>query len=123
MGSFVLGSDRVRPKVPPANGEPMTFARGQKINLWMQVYNLAIDTATQKPSATVEYQVDNLLNGQPVFKLSQNTSQMNHAGKQLTLQQELSADRLEPGVYRVTVKINDLLADQSIEPEAKFAIK
>lgn len=123
MGSFVLGSDRVRPKVPPANGEPMTFARGQKINLWMQVYNLTIDNATQKPSATVEYQVDNLASGQPVFKLSQNTEQMSHAGKQITLQQELSANISEPGVYRVTVKINDLLGEQSIAPEAKFAVK
>src|ERR1700722_18491644 len=53
-GSFVIGSMKVRPRVPPADGKPMTFKRNQKMSFWMQVYNLGIDDKTHKPSATVE---------------------------------------------------------------------
>ncbi|HEY6305869.1 MAG TPA: GWxTD domain-containing protein, partial [Candidatus Angelobacter sp.] len=114
-GSFVLGADRVRPRVSP-NGEPATFARGQKVNLWMQVYNLALDKNTQEPSATVEYRVVNVATGKPVFELVQSTGQMGNAGSQVTLQQRVPPDKLEPGVYQVTIKVNDLVAQQSIAP-------
>ena len=39
-GSFVIGDTKVRPRVPPSDGKPVTFKRGQKLNFWMQVYNL-----------------------------------------------------------------------------------
>jgi hypothetical protein len=121
-GSFVLGTDRVRPRVAPS-GEPATFARGQKVNLWMQVYNLSLDKETQRPSATVEYNVVNVATGKPVYELSQTTGEMGNVGSQLTLQQRVPPEKLEPGVYQVTIKVSDLLAQQSIAPEAKFVVK
>jgi GWxTD domain-containing protein len=39
-GSFVIGTTKVRPRVAPANGKPAVFKRDQKVNFWMQVYNL-----------------------------------------------------------------------------------
>jgi hypothetical protein len=122
-GRFVLGDQRVRPRVPPGNGAPAAFARGQKVNLWMQAYNLAVDETTRKPSATVEYQVVNAATGSPVFQLTQTTEQMNNAGSQLTLRQSLSPDALPPGVYEVTIKVNDLIARQTIAPAVKFEVK
>src|SRR5262249_28309076 len=67
-GKFVLGSEKVRPRVPPSTGEPAVFARGQKVNLWMQVYNLALDPKTQMPSAKIAYRVVNASSGKPVFE-------------------------------------------------------
>jgi GWxTD domain-containing protein len=122
-GAFVLGNDRVRPRVAPSNGEPATFARGQKVNLWMQVYNLSLDKNTQKPSATVAYHVVNVATGQPAFDLVQTTGQMGNVGSQLTLQQRVPPDKLEPGVYQVTIAVNDLLGQQSIAPTARFVVK
>jgi GWxTD domain-containing protein len=122
-GSFVLGTDRVRPRVAPANGEPATFASGQRINLWMQVYNLAVDNMTLKPSATVEYKVTNVATGQSVFELAQKTEQMGNVGKQLTLRQRLPAERLEPGTYLLSVRVVDAIGKQEIAPEAKFSIR
>lgn len=122
-GTFVLGTDRVRPRVAPSNGEPPVFARGQKVNLWMQVYNLSVDKDTRRPSATVEYRVVNVATGKPAFELLQTSDQMGNAGNQLTLQQRVPPDNLEPGLYQVTIKVHDLLAEQSIQPETRFAVK
>lgn len=123
LGKFVLGSDKVRPKVSPSNGEAATFARGQKVNLWMQVYNLALDSRTKRPSARIEYNVVDLASGKPVWGLLQTTDQMGSLGKQLTLQQGLAAAELGPGLYQVTVKITDLIAKQSLSPVAQFVVK
>ena len=51
-GQFVIGTTKVRPRVSPANGKPVTFKRNQKMYFWMQVYNLGVDDKTHKPSAT-----------------------------------------------------------------------
>lgn len=123
LGRFVLGSYKVRPRVPPSNGEPVAFTRNQKINLWMQVYNLALDPTTQKPSATVRYSVVNVASGKAAMEILQSSSEMRNVGNQLTLHQRLPADQLEPGVYQVTVRIDDLVANRSISPLTKFAVK
>ena len=52
-GSFVIGDEKVRPRVDPANGKPASFKRDQRLNMWMQIYNLTVDEKTKKPSATV----------------------------------------------------------------------
>ncbi len=56
-GQFVIGLNKVRPRVAPADGKPALFkkTRDQKVNFWMQVYNLGVDEKTHKPSATFEY--------------------------------------------------------------------
>src|SRR5947208_6697379 len=41
-GSFVIGTTKVRPRVPSADGKPVSFKRNQKMNFWMQVYNLTV---------------------------------------------------------------------------------
>src|ERR1022692_4355764 len=56
-GSFVIGAMKVRPRVAPSDGKPILFKRNQKLNFWMQVYNLSVDEKTHKPSATIEYNV------------------------------------------------------------------
>jgi GWxTD domain-containing protein len=122
-GRFVLGDQRVRPRVPPGNGGPATFQRGQKVNLWMQAYNLALDETTRKPSATVEYHVVNTATGSAVFDFKQSTDEMGNVGNQLTLRQSVSPDNLAPGVYEVTIRVNDLIAKQTIAPAVKFEVK
>jgi hypothetical protein len=119
----VIGTSKVRPKVQPANGKPASFKRDQKVNFWMQVYNLGVDEKTKKPSATVEYQVVNTATNQPVVDFKEDTAQMGNVGDQLTLQKSLPLNNLGPGTYQVTIKVNDLVSKQTISPTAKFAVE
>ena len=50
-GNFVIGLNKVRPRVGPADGKPAVFkrTRDQKVNFWIQVYNLGVDAKTHKP--------------------------------------------------------------------------
>jgi GWxTD domain-containing protein len=122
-GAFVLGASKVRPRVAPANGEPATFARGQRVNVWMQVYHLSIDQKTQRPSARIEYNVVNLATGMPVFNLVQTTNEIGVAGQELTLQQHVPADNLGPGDYEVTIKVDDRVTQKSLAAKARFVVK
>lgn len=126
-GDFVIGTNKVRPKVAPSApaGKPATFkrAQNQRVNFWMQVYNLTLDEKTKKPSATVEYHVVNTSTNQSVVDITENTDQMGNVGDQLTLQKSLPLNKLDPGVYQVTIKVNDLVSKQTISPTAKFAVE
>jgi len=122
-GSFVIGATKVRPRVPPADGKPMVFKRGQKLNFWMQVYNLGVDDKTHKPSATVEYNVVNAATNKNVVHTIESTDTMGNIGDQVTLQKTLSAANLDPGVYRIQIKVNDNVSKQTVDPTATFAVE
>jgi GWxTD domain-containing protein len=122
-GSFVIGATKVRPRVPPADGKPMMFKRNQKLNFWMQVYNLGVDDKTHKPSATVEYNVVNAATNKAVVHTMESTDQMGNVGDQVTLQKTLSAANLEPGVYRIQIKVNDNISKQTVDPSVTFAVE
>jgi len=122
-GSFVIGATKVRPRVPPSDGKPVSFKRNQKLNFWMQVYNLSVDDKTHKPSATVEYNVVNAATNKPVIHTVESTETMGNLGDQMTLQKTLSAANLEPGVYRLQIKVNDNISKQTVDPTATFAVE
>ena len=48
---------------------------------------------------------------------------MHSGADQITLTKSLQGNKLEPGLYEVTIKINDLLSQQTISPTAKFAVE
>jgi len=122
-GMFVIGATKVRPRLASADGKPASFKRGQKLNFWMQVYNLGVDDKTHKSSATVEYDVVNVATNKPVIHTIESTDKMGNVGDQVTLQKSLSAANLDPGVYRIQIKVNDNISKQSLDPSATFAVE
>jgi GWxTD domain-containing protein len=122
-GSFVIGTMKVRPRVQGADGKPIAFKRGQKMNFWMQVYNLTVDEKTHKPSATFEYDVINTATNKAVVHTTESTDQMGNVGDQVTLQKSLAAANLEPGLYRIEIKVNDNISKQTVGPTATFAVE
>jgi GWxTD domain-containing protein len=123
-GRFVIGNTKVRPRVDSSDGKPASFKRDQRLNLWMQVYNLAIDDKTKKPSATIAYDIINAQTNQSVLHTVEKTEDMGgNVGEQLTLQKSLTLSKIDPGLYRFQVKIDDNVAKQSINPSARFAIE
>jgi len=105
-GQFVIGLNKVRPRVAPADGKPALFkrSRDQKVNFWMQVYNLGVDEKTHKPSATFEYDIVNIATNKPVVQKTESTETMGNIGEQVTLQKSIAATNLQPGVYRIDIK-------------------
>jgi len=124
-GQFVIGLNKVRPRVAPADGKPALFkrSRDQKVNFWMQVYNLGVDEKTHKPSATFEYDIVNVATNKPVVQKTESTDTMGNIGEQVTLQKSIAAANLQPGVYRIDIKVNDNISKQTIDPSATFAVE
>jgi len=122
-GNFIIGDTKVRPRVAPADGKPAMFKRNQRLNFWMQVYNLGVDDKTHKPSADVEYEIVNVQTNKPVVKSGESTSQLASASEQVTLQKSLSLASVPPGTYRITIKVTDNLTKQTINPSASFQVE
>ncbi len=121
-GNFVIGATKVRPRVPSQDGKPVSFKRNQKVNFWMQVYNLGVDEKTHKASATIEYNVMDA-NNKPVIHTIESTDTMGNVGDQVTLQKTLSAANLQPGLYKIEIKVNDNVSKQTVDPTATFAVE
>jgi GWxTD domain-containing protein len=121
-GNFVIGTTKVRPRVAPSDGKPIAFKKNQKLNFWMQVYNLSVDEKTHKPSATIEYNVTDA-NNKAVIHTVESTDTMGNVGDQVTLQKTLSAANLPVGLYKIEIKVNDNLSKQTVGPTATFAVE
>jgi GWxTD domain-containing protein len=124
-GNFVIGTMKIRPRVAAADGKPAVFKRDrdQKLNFWMQVYNLGVDEKTHKPSATIEYNITNIATNKPVVQKVESTDTMGNVGDQLTLQKSIAAANLQPGVYKIQIKVNDNVSKQTVDPSATFAVE
>ncbi|MGH7463021.1 MAG: GWxTD domain-containing protein, partial [Longimicrobiales bacterium] len=114
-GQFVIGSTKVRPNVAER------FNRTQRLGIYLQVYNLGTDEKSQKPSATVEYAL--LKDERPVFQFSENSDQIHGASQQMTLEKLLPLSSLEPGRYKLQVKVTDQINKQTITPTASFTVQ
>jgi len=124
-GNFVIGTMKVRPRVAAADGKPATFKRDrdQKLNFWMQVYNLGVDEKTHKPSATFEYDIINVATNKPVVQKVESTESMGNVGEQVTLQKSIASANLQPGLYKIQIKVNDNISKQTVDPSAMFAVE
>ncbi len=124
-GMFVIGTMKIRPRVAPSDGKPAMFKKDkdQKLNFWMQVYNLGVDEKTHKPSATFEYNITNLATNKQVVQKMETTDSMGNIGDQVTLQKSIVAANLSPGTYKIEIKVNDNISKQTIDPSAVFAVE
>jgi hypothetical protein len=107
------------------DGKPALFkkAHDPKLSFWMQVYNLGIDKATNKPSATFEYAIVNMATNKAVIQKIESTESMGNLGDQVTLQKSIVVANLQPGTYKIDIKVNDNISKQTIDPSAVFAVE
>jgi GWxTD domain-containing protein len=121
-GNFVIGDTHIRPRVPTEMTAPVTFHRAQSLNFWMQVYNLGIDEKSKRNDATIEYQIVNTATNQMVLQTQELTSKTNPNADQVTLEKSMPLASLEPGKYKVTIKVNDGISKQQIAESAPFVV-
>jgi GWxTD domain-containing protein len=110
--SFVLGPMRVRPRLPQAGGDAAMFLRNERVNAWMEAYNL-------QGTAVVRYELLDVVSKAPVFELEEEVAA---AANQITVKKMLPQEKLTPGVYRLKVTVKDA-SGQAIEREETFAVR
>ena len=130
-GNFVIGNTFIRPRVSSNPGAPVKFHRNQQLSFWMQVYNLQIDEATKSSQATVTYQI--IKTGAAtastpateaiIFEKQLDSKELGSHSDQMTVEKSLPLAGLDPGKYKVTIKINDALSKQEIAQSAPFVVE
>jgi len=109
-GMFVIGSTKVRPSVQKV------FTRDQNLGIYMQVYNLAQDPTTHKPSADIDYSLTK--DGQSLYSSSEKAQTA-----QVTISKTLPLKTLAPGEYKLEIKVTDNVSKQSVLEPATFQVQ
>jgi hypothetical protein len=122
-GNFVIGNTFIRPRVSPNVATPVSFKRGQQLNFWMQVYNLGIDDATKSNQATVTYQITDMAANTVVLEKQVESKDVGLHSDQVTVEKTVSIAGLQPGKYKVTIKVNDGISKQEITQSAPFVVE
>jgi GWxTD domain-containing protein len=123
QGSCVIGNTHICPRVATNRATPVDFKRNQQLNFWMQVYNLGIDDATKSNAATVTYQIMDTATNTVVFEKQIDPKELAAHSDQLTVEKTLPMAGLQPGKYKVTIKINDTISKQEIAQSAPFVVE
>jgi GWxTD domain-containing protein len=120
-GNFVIGNTRLTPRVPANVSTPVTFHRGQNLNFWMQVYNLGIGS-NKRNDATIDYQILDMATNKQILNDEESAAKMNPNADQLTLEKSMPLASLQPGKYKVIIKVNDGVSKQTIAESAPFEV-
>lgn len=116
-GQFVIGTSKVRPRLSE------TFKRDEKLGLYVQLYNFGPDEKTQKPNASIDYEVVRNSNNQKVFEFSEEVAKIDSASSnQTTVEKLLPLKGLEPGQYTLKMKVTDRNRNQTLTPTASFTV-
>jgi GWxTD domain-containing protein len=122
-GSCVIGNTHICPRVSSNPATPVSFKRNQQLNFWMQVYNLGIDDATKSNLATVTYQIVDTASNTVVFEKEVASKDLGAHSDQLTVEKSLPMAGLQPGKYKVNIKVNDTISKQEIAKSAPFVVE
>jgi len=122
-GNFVIGNTYIRPRVSKNMATPANFKRTQQLSFWMQVYNLAIDEATKSNQATVSYEITDSASGAVLFEKQLDSKDLGVHSDQMTVEKTLPMAGLQPGKYKVTIKVVDGISKQEIAQSAPFVVE
>jgi GWxTD domain-containing protein len=122
-GNFIIGNTFIRPRVSTNAATPVSFKRSQQLSFWMQVYNLTIDEATKSNQATVTYLITDTTANTVVLEKQLEPQDLGTHSDQLTVEKTLPMAGLQPGKYKVTIKINDGISKQEIAQSAPFVVE
>jgi hypothetical protein len=114
---FAIGDTKVRPRV----GDK--FKQDEKMGIYFQVYNFLPDEKTQKPSGSVDYEVDKVGTNEKVIEFSEDLTKIpNASANQVTIEKLLPMKGFAPGNYVLKVKANDKRANQTVQQQVNFTV-
>jgi len=116
-GQFVVGDSKVRPRLND------TFRQDEKLGIYVQLYNFGPDEKTQKPNATIEYEVVKNGSNEKIFDFTEEVAKMPDASaQQVTIEKLLPLQTLKPGQYTLKMKVTDKNRNQTLTPSATFTV-
>ncbi len=116
-GMFAIGDKKVRPRL----GDK--FKQDEKMGIYIQVYNFGADEKTQKPSGTIEYEIDKAGSNEKIASFSEDVQKIpNASASQVTIEKMVALDKLPPGTYTVKVKATDKNRNQTVQQQANFTV-
>jgi len=122
-GKFIIGNTYIRPRVSSNAVTPVKFTRSQKLNCWMQVYNLGIDDKTKSNSATVSYEIRDTVSDKLLLETHEESKDLSAHSDQLTMERSVALAGLQPGKYKMTIRISDAISKQEIAQSAPFVVE
>jgi GWxTD domain-containing protein len=122
-GNFVIGNTKLLPAVTANPTIPASFQRSQKLNFWMQVYNLGIDEKSKQNSATIQYQIIDMNSNKAVLDMQEDSKKLSASSDQVTLERSVPLANLQPGKYQIRIKVNDSISNQEIAQSAPFTVE
>lgn len=122
-GNCVIGNTKICPRVTAGPAFPVTYTRNQDLAFWMQVYNLGIDEASKSNSATVTYEIVDTATNDVILSKVIDSKDLGSHSDQLTVDKTLPLAGLQPGKYKVTIKVNDEISKQMIAQSAPFVVQ
>jgi GWxTD domain-containing protein len=122
-GNCVIGNTKICPRVMATPATPVNFKRNQQIAFWMQIYNLGIDDVSKSNSAKVTYQIVDSATNTVIFEKEIDSKDLGAHSDQVTVEKTLPIAGLQPGKYKVTIKVNDEISKQEIAQSAPFVVE
>jgi hypothetical protein len=122
-GNFVIGNTKIYPRVSSNALLPVSFKRSQRLNFWMQIYNLGIDDKSKQNGATIEYEIVDTASNKQVLDSSEKSVALSPNSDQITLEKSMPLASLEPGKYKVIIKVNDGVTKQELAQSAPFVVE
>lgn len=116
-GQFVMGASKVRPRL----GEE--FKPGERMGIYTEFYNLGEDDATRMPDGEITYQIakandpDKLL-----LDFSEDVQDIRGASPGQVVVEKLLPLDLDPGVYRLSLKMTDRVKEETVTPTITFKV-
>jgi GWxTD domain-containing protein len=116
-GQFVMGASKVRPRV----GEE--FKPGERMGIYVEFYNLGEDEATRMPDGEITYQIakandpDKLL-----LDFTEDVQDIRGASPGQVVVEKLLPLDLEPGVYKLSLKMTDRVKEETVNPTMTFKV-
>src|SRR5262249_17037369 len=98
-GPFAIGASKVRPRMA------RTSSPEENLGVYMQIYNLGVDDKTHRHAAKVEYFIEK--DSKEVRRITESSLDTGRFGNQITLEKLIPLSGLEPGKYKINVRIVD----------------
>lgn len=116
-GQFVIGSSKIRPRI---NEE---FKADERMGIYFQVYNLGQDDTTGRPKGSISYEIAKLSTNEKLLDFSEPIGDIRGASSQQTvIEKVLPLGNLDPGEYKLSMKVTDDIKNTSLTPSATFRI-